>query len=551
MDSADKTTQSPTPHVGEEGKTRATGQPRAEADDKTGAQHKTHAAHGAGRARLVCLKGLVMGQEFHIGDDPVIIGRKEGVTIVLDDGLVSRRHTEIAYEDGSFVIRDLGSRNGTKVNGRRIREKILRAGDRVAVGRTTFRFLLGEGRPSMTSALGRLLDAARGRPLIPVLIFLIAALAALAYLYPGVRHESQGQEEPQAQRVENTSIHRAEEALKSENFSIAREILYQILAARPNDAEAQVLLKRATEEEASLRAIKDSEARSAEGKMQNALEALRRVSEGSVYYARAQDQMKGLRHKFVEPLLEEAKGYLKEKKWDRAREKLENVLENDPDNIVAIVLLDLLNSWEGTGKRKQAPKEKKSEAPPAAPATEAMTLYLQGDLDGAISSWERHSAEKEAREKLVLATALKRHLALADIVARKGDADAAIVSLTKALVFHERISGGKGGPTGTRISSSLADTLSSKGEGDMKNGRYAEAFVSFTKALEAEGGDIRAREGMTQLGQKAEDLFRQAYVLEKVNPTEALNKWKQIVLMVPPNNEYYAKSRDKIASYKK
>ena len=68
----------------------------------------------------------------------VVLGRSEECDYVLNDGLVSRRHAEIRWEGGTFVLKDLGSNNGTKVGGMVITKHNLKDGDRVEVGGQAF-----------------------------------------------------------------------------------------------------------------------------------------------------------------------------------------------------------------------------------------------------------------------------------------------------------------------------------------------------------------------------------------------------------------------------
>jgi hypothetical protein len=64
------------------------------------------------------------------------IGRSSGCDVVLADDAVSRRHAEIALRGGLCVVRDLGSCNGTYVNGRPVTHARLRRGDELQVGET-------------------------------------------------------------------------------------------------------------------------------------------------------------------------------------------------------------------------------------------------------------------------------------------------------------------------------------------------------------------------------------------------------------------------------
>ena len=64
----------------------------------------------------------------------LVIGRSSSCQIVLGDDTVSRRHAELRFEDGRWLLRDLGSTNGTYVNGRWITEAEVRAGDVIHLG---------------------------------------------------------------------------------------------------------------------------------------------------------------------------------------------------------------------------------------------------------------------------------------------------------------------------------------------------------------------------------------------------------------------------------
>ena len=80
------------------------------------------------------------GGRVHIEAEPVVIGRMPECAVVLSDPNVSRRHAEVVRVNEAFVVRDLGSTNGTKLNGAPIREGYLTTGDNITVGSTTLVF---------------------------------------------------------------------------------------------------------------------------------------------------------------------------------------------------------------------------------------------------------------------------------------------------------------------------------------------------------------------------------------------------------------------------
>ena len=70
-----------------------------------------------------------------VGEGPIVIGRSSEAHVQLESVRVSRRHAELSRStDGGWIIRDLGSRNGTRVNGQPISEHTLAKGDRIEIG---------------------------------------------------------------------------------------------------------------------------------------------------------------------------------------------------------------------------------------------------------------------------------------------------------------------------------------------------------------------------------------------------------------------------------
>lgn len=80
------------------------------------------------------------GKRIPLGEDPVTIGRLPECDVVLSDPNVSRRHAEVRRRGNDFVVVDLGSTNGTRVNGAGVRERRLNDGDDIGLGGTVIRF---------------------------------------------------------------------------------------------------------------------------------------------------------------------------------------------------------------------------------------------------------------------------------------------------------------------------------------------------------------------------------------------------------------------------
>jgi diguanylate cyclase (GGDEF)-like protein len=101
--------------------------------DKT-AQFEPNSVRKGEHARFMLMTGQAAGMVIALDREITVIGRGREADISLADTGLSRRHCEITREEGRYLIRDLGSTNGTVVNGRRVQVWPLRVGDRVQLG---------------------------------------------------------------------------------------------------------------------------------------------------------------------------------------------------------------------------------------------------------------------------------------------------------------------------------------------------------------------------------------------------------------------------------
>jgi DNA-binding SARP family transcriptional activator len=81
------------------------------------------------------------GQVVFLADGTTVIGRDHDARVRLVDGRVSRRHAEIVASDGQYVLRDLGSTNGSSVNGQPVTQQPLADGDVLSIGGVQLRFV--------------------------------------------------------------------------------------------------------------------------------------------------------------------------------------------------------------------------------------------------------------------------------------------------------------------------------------------------------------------------------------------------------------------------
>ena len=99
----------------------------------------------SGGARAFALKfisGKYQGGEFPLKmDKQIVIGRSSELDMVLVEDMVSRKHAKITISSNKITIEDLGSTNGTFVNGEKIRQARLKEGDRILIGTSILKLI--------------------------------------------------------------------------------------------------------------------------------------------------------------------------------------------------------------------------------------------------------------------------------------------------------------------------------------------------------------------------------------------------------------------------
>ena len=94
--------------------------------------------------RLMVISGderIKEGQAIQLSKASLIIGRDDGCDLILGDDYVSKHHAQVIIDKGRPTLEDLGSTNGTYLNGKKIsRRMVLKDGDIIKIGGITLRF---------------------------------------------------------------------------------------------------------------------------------------------------------------------------------------------------------------------------------------------------------------------------------------------------------------------------------------------------------------------------------------------------------------------------
>lgn len=93
------------------------------------------------KCQLVAVDGPNRGKKITLNKNITKVGKRESNDFMVVDKTVSRNHFEIEYSSDSFLLRDLGSTNGTYLNGSRVKEAYLSPGDVIKIGNTSLEFV--------------------------------------------------------------------------------------------------------------------------------------------------------------------------------------------------------------------------------------------------------------------------------------------------------------------------------------------------------------------------------------------------------------------------
>lgn len=154
-------------------------------------------------AVLIGMSGDVKGKTFTLDQSDFTVGRSSDNTVSINNATVSGHHCKVSLENGHYVLRDLGSTNGTRVNTKDVTEHVLHAKDLVQVGSVEFLYnsedaadvppddmpmtqtevIVGSGRsaaPESFESISPFGTRQRDNPGIWMAIIVALALAALA-----------------------------------------------------------------------------------------------------------------------------------------------------------------------------------------------------------------------------------------------------------------------------------------------------------------------------------------------------------------------------------
>lgn len=471
--------------------------------------------------------GALKGKRFELGERSVL-GRERGVEALVEHDSVSRRHAELWVDEGRMLVRDLGSSNGTFVNGRRLEsleDLPIRPGDEVGFGETRFRFVAGP-------ALATTGSGTRSVIIVACLLLLIGGLVAASFLQPGESAVPAVEAGPTGLELAEDALARGRSLLEEERWEEARAAFEEARQNDPVNVEARRLARRAAAELRDATLLREAAAKSEVGQDAAALEQLFQISQESRTFARARLRVNELAASFAERQAKACRESAQARRWERALESCRWALDLTCHRGPDAALVKLLRDAEKAGGAQAAWSCPEHLAPwfPSAAATddagaraiaarypdkdvrEAVLAYVRGDVDAARSSAVGIKGAAKAA-----ATELAEHLLVVDGRYKEGhsalmrnDLARAEQSFKQALERDERIVPPPGRSFfGRQMRSSLAQGYLRAGREAFERNLYSEAFQNWSRGLAYLPSEPALLDGVARLEKVAAGLAAQ------------------------------------------
>jgi pSer/pThr/pTyr-binding forkhead associated (FHA) protein len=583
------------------GETRIAPPADPEEDDNTDQddlENPQDATNAGPPVRLEIVSGPDQGRVRRFKGVRMVIGRTSGCDLKLKDHSVSRRHLELILGDNGVLLRDLGSGNGTKVNGESVTERILQHEDQIAIGKTKFRFV------DEAYALKRAEELAKPtmpEPLVPavpestsqenpapisevapvpppptnwkerlgwneltdvqkrmVLIGLGGAVLLIAVLLLVLGRRAPAPADPREIRY-SQKVEEVRRSLDKNDADTAVVLLEQLERIRPKDPRAEPLKT----EVVVVRQVQAARVLLDQGKLDEAQAELDKVPSGTARDPLKADLISRLSQRRSNAGMEKAsaaiaRGELEEAQRlvaalpEESRAKLEPQLNEAIERDRKAKRDAERKSVQDREERSRAEKEEKE--------NELRTLFSgvarrfhAGEYDRAVLECDRvvedHTEDRAVQAK---ASELKKLIPSFAIVFEDGQRkykanalQAAVGPLRRARDLYQSI--GFTGALGTRIDDDLAAADIAAGQNELAEGNFSDAAAYFREAQKLGTRDPRATEGLARISARADLLLQEGIRLRETNPKEATSKLKQVLELVPSGSGTYKKAKEALA----
>lgn len=307
--------------------------------------------------KLVRVNDSFAGEEFSLSEIENTIGRTDDNFILLSDQSISRQHAKIVRDADQYTLIDLGSSNGTRLNGKQVKGiKPLTPGDVVEFGDVEFVFTEGDVQVDVTEyagSKGAKNNAAFFGGLAVLVLFGLALGGLIVYGLFWFKNNKEGaQTQTQAAATAPNSVEARAGSVLDEGKSHMRRREWtkaiasfdEVLALAPDNTEAQQLREQARHEKNADELLRKGEELSEQGRHGDAREVLAQIPKDTVAAERAQPTIEHVEKTLAHNLKNQAMRLLKESRlskaeMEEAHEKLVRSLSLVPDDEEALKLV--------------------------------------------------------------------------------------------------------------------------------------------------------------------------------------------------------------------
>lgn len=531
-------------------------------------------------SKLICSAGPASGQEFPLSGDEVTIGRAADATVSVPDTSVSRKHALLRKTEDGWAISDLGSGNGTMVNGEQVpEERPLANDDVITLGDSEFQFVDGAGgsaapadstlapaprRPPVRTARAGGSNGTRSRPVRtsrssedPAVaakkrrrLFIVggSALAVLMALFVGYKAIAKKNEEANRRKqaeVEalkeqlSTAFQEAKNLTKDGKWVEAKARLEQIAEFDPTYQSKSIAtyLERANTEIPNEQALEEAKEALTSDQLGKGAAALGRIK-NTMMEKRVTELKELLEQKLADKVIDARKRLSASPRDLAAMEQVkamaEDVLAARPEDRDAP---DIKKQAEDNINRIKNPN-----LPPPTPETphlEVMARFRNGDLSGAMSLAQA-CASKNAQCR-----ALEAQMKEFDTRSKNLETLSS-TELRNLYNLDKKIAGGQSSDLSKQIRTRLATAFYKEASNAKMVRDWVAAIQKAQVVLEVDPGHPGASTIIQEARTQAHDIYLRGYQLRETSPDEAARLFKEVIMMTPPDDTDHQKAKSRL-----
>lgn len=540
----------------------------------------------APRAKLVCEAGPASGQEFGLDGDEVVIGRAADNPVSIPDTSVSRKHALVRRTADGWALSDLGSGNGTQLNGEPLGDEVLLGeGDVIRLGDSELRYSAGgaatadstlEGddepaprpqrrAPVRTARTGGAIERStgRGRPVMTSrrqedpealrqrkrkrFIRVGAAAVVLLALLVGWKALDKKRREKAAVAMQQAAAHDAEMAgmfkeakdlVRKGDWVSARARLVEMTEVDPDYEVRQVgdYLRIAEKEIPAQQALADTTAAIKAGELAKAIKALDAIQTTTQENA-VREARNAFEARFAERVTE-ARALTPFTsdlaKMEQLKVITDDLVEARPEDRES---KELQKTADAAIFRIKNPTV--APPPPDRPWLEVQDRFKTGDASGAMALAQA-CANKYAQCRQLEAQ-LKEFEAKSKRLESLNENE-----LIALYNLDKKITGGGSSELSKQLRTQMVSKLFVKASQAKTTGNWSRAIELARKVLEADPPHAGAQALVNEARNQAREVYLRGYQLKDTQPDEAVRLFKDVMNMTPADDEYHQKASTRV-----